>query len=708
MRALYWVWRRELQITLRAPIVYVIGGLFLAVQGIAFAGLVGALSDPRKPAPLGALLEGQLAGTLLTWVLQLVVLTLLGMRTIADDKRGGAWELLLTAQVGEGAAVVGKWLAAVTVYAMLWLPTLAYLVVVAIYRVDSGGWDGASIATGYVGAIAIGAALLAWTVAASAATSTTLLAGAFGFAMLIGLFLVGELPASFPELALDHPTLSRALSALSLRGQLTTFARGELSLVNVGFVLGLAVTGLSLAIAFACMGRRRRVGIRFASTALVALISALAGVVFVRHPLRVDVSAARRNSLDSETRVVLASLPAPATLTIVQPTLGALQPIYDEVARVADRMAEEGSVTVRSFDPASLPGGLDAAARAAGLAPGDLASNGGVVVELGGRRRVVDRLQLVSIMPDATVERFAVEQAIAGALAELANDAPLTVCATTGHGELPLERADKDADWTMVADRLRAEGMTVEAMTDPKRCNVIVVAGPATPLTADEALVLQRFGGGLLVAAASRPVPSGLASIGLEGVLGAAGLGLPPAIVVDPSLTVREIPGALLVVDGYAAHEINRGFASARATIWFQPRAVIGGTPLVSATSASWGERDLEHGPPTRDADDIAGPVALAAISGRVIAIGSAESFSTAILKGGVSAGDLWLAHAIRHLAGKEPPKVHVAARSVDQIRLVMTSSQRRSVMLLSIAGIPLAWMFVGALVVLLRRRRDA
>src|SRR3954465_9130105 len=139
--AAYWVWRRGPAVMLRAPVVYVVGGLFLVVQGVAFAGLVGALSDPRRPAPLGALLEGQLAGTLLTWVLQLVVLTLLGMRTIADAKRGGGWELLLTAQVGEGAAVVGKWLAAVTIYALLWLPTLAYLAVVAIFRADGGGWD---------------------------------------------------------------------------------------------------------------------------------------------------------------------------------------------------------------------------------------------------------------------------------------------------------------------------------------------------------------------------------------------------------------------------------------------------------------------------------------------------------------------------------------------------------------------------------------
>ncbi len=161
MRAAYWVWRRELHVMLRAPILYVVGGVFLVVQGVAFAGLVGALSDPRKPAPLGALLEGQLAGTLLTWVLSLVVLTLLGMRTIAEDKRSGAWELLLTAQVGEGAAVVGKWLAASTLYAILWLPTLAYLGVVAIFRADDGGWDVAAIACGYAGAIAIGAALLA-------------------------------------------------------------------------------------------------------------------------------------------------------------------------------------------------------------------------------------------------------------------------------------------------------------------------------------------------------------------------------------------------------------------------------------------------------------------------------------------------------------------------------------------------------------------
>lgn len=728
MKAAYWVWRRELRVMLRAPILYVVGGLFLVVQGIAFAGLVGALSDPRRPAPLGALLEGQLAGTLLTWVLQLVVLTLLGMRAIADERRAGGWELLLTAGVGEGAAVVGKWLAATTLYALLWLPTLAYLVVVALFRADAGGWDLASIACGYAGAVALGAALLAWAIAASAAATTTLSAGALGFAALIGLFLVGELPPLLPELAASHPSLAGALEALSLRARLTSLARGEVDLSTVVFVVGLAASGVSLAIALACAGRRRRseVRVRFAATALIAVCGVLAGVLAARHAVRWDVSASRRNSLDPETRAVLAELPAPAHLTIVEPTLGGLEPVYDEVARVAARMAQVAPVTVDRVDPAALAGGLVAAARLAGLQPGDLASNGGVVVELGGKRRVIDRLQIATIDRGAggapTVERLAIEQAIAGTIAGLSRTTPVTACATTGHGELPLlAHADKDADWTAVADRLRGDGVDLDevdlASGVPARCQVLIVAGPATPLSPDEALAVQAFvgrGGGLLVAAASRPVTGGaLAPTGLEGVLAAEGLGLPPAIAIDPTLAVRELPGALLVLDGYTSHPIDRGFAGARATLWFQPRAVVamgGAKPLISATAASWGERDLVHAPPVENADDLAGPVALAALGAhhRVIALGSAESFATSILAGGASAGDLWLAHAVRFLAGAPAPDVAIAPRAPDEVRLVMTAGQRRAVIALSTAGIPLLWVVLGGGLLAWRRRRLA
>jgi ABC-2 type transport system permease protein len=714
--------RRELRVALSAPIAYVVGGLFLVVQGLAFAALVGALSDPRRPAPLGALLEGQLAGTLLTWVLQLVVLTLLGMRTIADERRSGGWELLLTAQVSERAAVVGKWLAAVIVYALLWLPTLSYLAVVAVFRSDPGGWDLATIACGYLGAIAFGAALLAWAIAASAATTSTLAAGALGFAALIGIFLIGELPGVWPALAVDHPTLASALGAVSVRGQLAALARGELAWPSLVLIAGLAITGLSLAVALACAGRRRRreVRARFAASALVGVIGVLAGVVAARHPTGWDVSAARRNSLDAETRAVLGELPGRARVTIVEPTYGALEPVYDEVARVAARLADAGPVDVVRVDPAALPGGLPAAAREAGLADELVAKSGAVVVELAGRKRVVDVFQLATIEPGASgtpaVEAISIEQALAGALAELSSPVPIAACATTGHGELSLVQKSDSGDWTAVADRLRAEGTTIDEITSdvPARCSVVIVAGPKVPLSADDALGLQAFvarGGGLLVAASARRVPDGtLPATGLEALLGQNGLGLPQALAADPALARSELPGALFVATGYAPHPINDGFERTRTTVWYPPRAVLvtkGAKPLVSATAASWGERDLDNPVATKDADDLAGPVALAALGEhKVVVVGSAESFERQLVGAGASAADLWAAHAVRWLAGAKPPRLAIAPRPPDQVRLSMTDGQRRAVIALCTAGIPVAWLVLGAGLLWWRRRR--
>lgn len=729
MRAVYWVWRRELAVTLRAPILYVIGGLFLVVQGLAFAGLVGALSDPRKPAPLGALLEGQLAGTLLTWVLQLVVLTLLGMRTIAEERRGGGWELLLTAQVSERAAVIGKWLAASTVYALLWIPTLAYLAVVAMFRQDAGGWDLASIVCGYVAAIALGAALLAWAVAASAATSTTLAAGGLGFALLCAWFLVGELPALAPDLGADHPVIAHVLQTLSLRARLTSFARGEIELVGVIVIAALALTGLSLAVVLACVGRRRTRELRdrLLATLNIAAIGVFATALAARSGCAWDASARHRNSLDPGTLAVLSELEQPATLVVVEPTYGALEPLYAEVGHIADKMAQTGHVTVRRVDPATLEGGIPAAARLAGLQPKELESGGGVVVELGTQRRVVGVFELATLEGGAgtapQIESLAVEQAIAGTLAELAQRAPVTVCATSGHGELSLEEADKQgADWIAIGNRLRGDGMTTR-ITDLANlahlgeCNVVIVAGPIRELEAAEALALDHFvasGGGLLVAPASRPVPNGpdLAATGLEGVLGSRGLGLPLAVAVDPSLAIREVPGALMITTGFAKHPINTSFIDRRRVLFFQPRAVtITGSaqPLISATSASWGETSF-HAQPAKDEADLGGPIVLAAVGNRdrVIAIGSAESFSSAALEGGASAGDLWIEHAVRWLANRPAPALAISARTPDQVRLVMTDGERRAVVALSVAGIPLAWLVVGGALVLWRRRRRA
>src|SRR5205807_2624224 len=139
-------------------------------------------------------------------------------------------------------------------------------------------------------------------------------------------------------------------------------------------------------------------------------------------------------------------------------------------------------------------------------------------------------------------------------------------------------------------------------------CDVALVIGPTMPFSDDEALALQRFvqqGHGLLVAASSPPTGAPPPT-GLEGVLAGEGLGLPPAIAVDPALAVRGLPGAVLVTSGYAAHPVNAGFAGDRATLWQRPRVVVvagPARPLISATASSWGEHDFVSDVASKDPD---------------------------------------------------------------------------------------------------------
>ncbi|MEK7243018.1 MAG: hypothetical protein AAB112_02465, partial [Thermodesulfobacteriota bacterium] len=58
-------------------------------------------------------------------------------------------------------------------------------------------------------------------------------------------------------------------------------------------------------------------------------------------------------------------------------------------------------------------------------------------------------------------------------------------------------------------------------------------------------------------------------------------------------------------------------------------------------------------------------------------------SFAGDVIAGGASALDLWLAQAIRFLAGIEPPPI--AARTPDQVRLVLSTGERRAVIAFSV-----------------------
>jgi ABC-2 type transport system permease protein len=123
----------------------------------------------------------------------------------------------MTAPVTAGQVVVGKYLAALLFYCFLWLPTVAYPLLLAYFEeVDWG-----PILAGYLGVLGIGAVFLAVGLLASSLTKSQLVAAILTFAMLIPLFTFGLLENLF-----NDESVRQMLSYLNLWQHMEEFGKG--------------------------------------------------------------------------------------------------------------------------------------------------------------------------------------------------------------------------------------------------------------------------------------------------------------------------------------------------------------------------------------------------------------------------------------------------------------------------------------------------
>lgn len=722
--------RRELLAAFHAPIAYVVMVLFLALQGFSFWAVVEVLADPSRPAGYGAVLRTHFGGTFVYWAVLFAVVALVTMRLVAEERRQGTWEALLTTPAGEGEVVLGKWLGALAFYALLWIPTLAYPIVLAAYAPPGAEIDAGPIASAYLGVMLSGAGFLALGLSASALGESQVVAAVVSFAGLLGLLLVGQLA----DVARDLGALAGVVRFLDLRRHMDELARGSIAADAIALFAGLAALGLAGAVVLAARGRgsvaagRRRL----AAFGLVALSVALAGVLAARHPVSRDVSAGQVNRLDGRTAAVLASIDRPVVATVVRPEVEAFEPIYAEVDRVLDRMARaQPLLSRRDLDPGREPDEVAALAGELALAPRDLADGGAVLFAMGERRRGVDLLDLAELGRDelqvGAMTAFRAEESFARALVELAAGDRPVVCETSGHGERAL--GGDDGDWRQVGARLSQDGFSIEDAGDlragvPPRCRVLVVAGPAAPLAPAAALEVASWldrGGRLLVAAPDRPADPGAAALGatgLELVLARYGVGLPAAVVVDPQGAL-DVPLTWATATGYGDHPVTRAFRGRRLTVWQHPRAVVLGEPearagraaprgavLVHGSPTAWGETDLVALFGGRDVEasgaDLIGfssvAVAVEADGGaRLVVLGSATSPSSSLVGRGLGAADALVASAVAWLAGREV-SLAIGARTPEHVRLVMTPGARRGVFALCVVALPLIAAALGGL----------
>lgn len=166
MRRLLALYRKELLTFFVSPVAYIIMLVFLALNGITFYYYL-VLSRGN----VELLLLSQY-GLIPFWFLMILVPPLLTMRTFAEERRTGTFELLVTSGVGDVPLVLAKFLGAWTFYAFLWATVVPLIVLLQwAGRVDWG-----IVIAIHAGILLVGALLTSVGILASTLTRNQLIA----------------------------------------------------------------------------------------------------------------------------------------------------------------------------------------------------------------------------------------------------------------------------------------------------------------------------------------------------------------------------------------------------------------------------------------------------------------------------------------------------------------------------------------------------
>jgi ABC-2 type transport system permease protein len=233
------IYRRELSYYFQSPVAYAVITLFLLLSGYFFYNLLGyfnlesmqAMQSPMQARML-SLTSSVLAPLFanMSSVL-LLMLPLLTMRLFAEERRSGSAELLFTYPVSDAQVIAGKFLAAVSVHAVMLAMTLPFVALLYHFATPEPG----PIFSGYLGLFLMGVAFVAMGSFFSALVESQLVAGVLTFGCALLFLVVGWITPFVSG------SIAAVLSQLSMVKHLDAMARGVIDTNDLVFYLNLTV-----------------------------------------------------------------------------------------------------------------------------------------------------------------------------------------------------------------------------------------------------------------------------------------------------------------------------------------------------------------------------------------------------------------------------------------------------------------------------------
>ncbi len=240
MKSVFTVLKKELKSYFSSPIAFVVLFVFLVISGIFFflylQSFAEAQFDPRyqfveEQINLNEVVIRPYFGTI--GVILLLLIPLMTMRLIADEKKSFTAELLFTSPVRITSIIIGKYLASLSLFGMMILLSAVYVLVLIKY----GNPDLGPIFSGYLGLLLMGASFISVGIFASALTENQMIAAVISFGILLVFWIMGATSSGVDSI----------FGYLSIINHFENFAKGVIEVKDVTYYLSFIFLGLYLA-----------------------------------------------------------------------------------------------------------------------------------------------------------------------------------------------------------------------------------------------------------------------------------------------------------------------------------------------------------------------------------------------------------------------------------------------------------------------------
>jgi len=240
MRNTWIIWQKELRSYFASPIAYLLLTMFALIFGFFFwisleqfvvVGMEMQMRGQSFPMSLNEELIRPLLSN--TAVIGLFFVPMITMRLFAEEKRAGTIELLATSPVRDLEIILGKWLAAMTLYATMLLFTA--LSFAFLFKYGNPDWK--PLAIGYLGLFLLVGGLLAIGTFISTLTKNQIIAGAATFGVCLLLWVIGWVEN-------DPGSWAKVLAYMSVITHFESFAKGVLDTKDAIFYLTVIFVGL--------------------------------------------------------------------------------------------------------------------------------------------------------------------------------------------------------------------------------------------------------------------------------------------------------------------------------------------------------------------------------------------------------------------------------------------------------------------------------